>query len=70
MPFVHLERALWELRDRDGQHILFDLGVLGLLPDLRIQVSQLYVGRGRAGQAIDSLHGQSVAMPPARSARH
>ncbi|WP_405848547.1 HNH endonuclease [Streptomyces niveus] len=44
-------------------HTLFDLGVLGLLPDLRIQVSQLYVARSRAGQVIDDLHGESVATP-------
>ncbi|MGW7542168.1 phosphorothioated DNA-binding restriction endonuclease [Streptomyces sp. NPDC054770] len=44
-------------------HSLFDLGVLGLLPDLRIQVSQLYVARSVAGQAIDALHGQLVATP-------
>lgn len=42
-------------------HTLFDLGVLGLLPDLRIQVSQLYVARSRAGRAVDDLHGQPVA---------
>lgn len=44
-------------------HTLFDLGVLGLLPDLRIQVSQLYVARSTAGQAVDALHGQPVATP-------
>ncbi len=47
-------------------HTLFDLGVLGLLPDLpdlRIQVSQLYVARSPAGQAIDALHGLPVAIP-------
>ncbi|MEU3047077.1 phosphorothioated DNA-binding restriction endonuclease [Streptomyces sp. NPDC006984] len=44
-------------------HALFDIGVLGLLPDLRIQVSQLYVARGPAGRAIDGLHGQPVAVP-------
>ena len=44
-------------------HTLFDLGVLGLLPDLRIQVSQLYVARSMAGQAIDALQGQPVATP-------
>jgi len=44
-------------------HTLFDLGVLGLLPDLRIQVSQLYVARSAAGQTIDALHGQPVAKP-------
>ncbi|WP_234425807.1 phosphorothioated DNA-binding restriction endonuclease [Streptomyces kebangsaanensis] len=44
-------------------HTLFDLGVLGLLPDLRIQVSQLYVARSAAGQTIDALHGKPVATP-------
>ncbi|WP_438491818.1 phosphorothioated DNA-binding restriction endonuclease [Streptomyces asiaticus] len=47
-------------------HALFDLGALGLLSDLRIlriQVSQLYVARSVAGQAIDALHGQPVATP-------
>ncbi|MFF5424513.1 MULTISPECIES: phosphorothioated DNA-binding restriction endonuclease [unclassified Streptomyces] len=44
-------------------HTLFDLGVLGLLPDLRIQVSELYVARGPAGQAVDGLHGQPIARP-------
>lgn len=50
-------------------HTLFDLGVLGLLPDLRIQVSRLYVARSAAGQAVDALHGQPVAKPrPGRPA--
>ncbi|WP_347106115.1 phosphorothioated DNA-binding restriction endonuclease [Streptomyces sp. CB03238] len=44
-------------------HTLFDLGVLGLLPDLRIQVSQLYVARSRSGRAIDALHGQPTSPP-------
>ncbi|MET4924821.1 HNH endonuclease [Streptomyces sp. PSRA5] len=44
-------------------HTLFDLGVLGLLPDLRIQVSPLYVARSRAGRVVDALHGESVATP-------
>ncbi|WP_327268650.1 HNH endonuclease [Streptomyces sp. NBC_01218] len=44
-------------------HALFDIGVLGLLPDLRIQVSPLYVARTRAGHAVDALHGQWVAEP-------
>ncbi|MCY0940866.1 HNH endonuclease [Streptomyces sp. H34-S5] len=44
-------------------HTLFDLGVLGLLPDLRIQVSQLYVARSQSGQTIDALHGRPVATP-------
>jgi putative restriction endonuclease len=44
-------------------HALFDLGALGLLPDLRIQVSRLYVARGGAGRAVDELHGRPVAAP-------
>lgn len=44
-------------------HALFDLGALGLLPDLRIQVSELYVARGAAGRAVDELHGRPVAAP-------
>ncbi|MCQ6555408.1 HNH endonuclease [Streptomyces sp. C10-9-1] len=44
-------------------HALFDIGVLGLLPDLHIQVSELYVARGPAGRAVDGLHGQPVAAP-------
>ncbi|MER6076976.1 phosphorothioated DNA-binding restriction endonuclease [Streptomyces sp. NPDC001833] len=61
---VHNGLALCSLH-----HTLFDLGVLGLLPELRIQVSQLYVARSTAGQAIDTLHGRPVAMPrPGRPA--
>ncbi|MFE5210578.1 phosphorothioated DNA-binding restriction endonuclease [Streptomyces sp. NPDC056600] len=44
-------------------HTLFDVGVLGILPDLRIQVSPLYVARSAAGRATDMLHGQPVALP-------
>jgi putative restriction endonuclease len=44
-------------------HTLFDVGVLGLLPDLRIQVSPLYVARSTAGRATDLLDGQPVALP-------
>ncbi|MGV9608887.1 phosphorothioated DNA-binding restriction endonuclease [Streptomyces sp. NPDC003631] len=44
-------------------HTLFDLGALGLGPDLRIQVSRWYVARSTAGQAVDALHGQGVATP-------
>jgi putative restriction endonuclease len=50
-------------------HTLFDLGVLGLGPDLRIQVSRRYVARSTAGQTIDALHGKRVATPrPGHSA--
>jgi putative restriction endonuclease len=44
-------------------HTLFDLGVLGLLPGLRIQVSELYSARGPAGGAVHALHGQQVTPP-------
>ncbi|MGP3949591.1 phosphorothioated DNA-binding restriction endonuclease [Streptomyces sp. 7N604] len=44
-------------------HRLFDLGVLGLLPELRIQVSEMFVARSPAGRAIDALHGQPIASP-------
>lgn len=44
-------------------HTLFDLGVLGLLPDLRIQVSPLYVARSAAGQSLHTLHGRTVTAP-------
>ncbi|MYW69285.1 restriction endonuclease [Streptomyces sp. SID8379] len=61
---VHNGLALCSLH-----HTLFDLGVLGLLPDLRIQVSQLYVARSPAGQAVDALHGLPLATPrPGRPA--
>ncbi|WP_308376245.1 phosphorothioated DNA-binding restriction endonuclease [Streptomyces sp. ISL-99] len=50
-------------------HTLFDLGVIGLMPDLRIQVSQMYVTRSQAGQTIDALHGQPLSTPrPGRPA--
>lgn len=55
---VHNGLALCSLH-----HVLFDLGVIGLLPDLRIQVSELYVARNRAGRALDDLHGQPLATP-------
>ncbi|MGW1373619.1 phosphorothioated DNA-binding restriction endonuclease [Streptomyces sp. NPDC002446] len=44
-------------------HTLFDLGVLGLTAGLRIQVSQRYVARSPAGQAIDALHDRPLATP-------
>jgi len=50
-------------------HTLFDLGVLGLMPDLHIQVSQMYVARSQAAKAIDALHGEQLALPrPGRPA--
>ncbi len=44
-------------------HTLFDLGVLGLRPDLRIQVSPLYVARNAAGRAVDDLDGRLISTP-------
>ncbi|MET8011183.1 phosphorothioated DNA-binding restriction endonuclease [Streptomyces sp. NPDC005271] len=55
---VHNGLALCSLH-----HTLFDLGVLGLLPGLRIQVSPLYVTRSAAGKAVYALHGEPVATP-------
>jgi putative restriction endonuclease len=44
-------------------HALFDLGVLGLTPDLHIRVSSLYVARNEAGRAVDRLAGQALLAP-------
>lgn len=45
-------------------HALFDLGVLGLTADLRIQVSSLYVTRSAAGRrAVADLSGQVLLAP-------
>jgi putative restriction endonuclease len=41
-------------------HALFDCGVLGLSPDLRVTVSPLYVATSQAGRAIDTLAGQPL----------
>jgi putative restriction endonuclease len=41
-------------------HALFDCGVLGLGPDLRVTVSPLYVAASQAGRAIDTLAGQPL----------
>ena len=41
-------------------HALFDCGVLGLSPDLRITVSPLYIATSQAGRAIDALAGQPL----------
>lgn len=50
-------------------HTLFDLGVLGLTPDLHVRVSQLYVTRSEAGRAVDALHDRPLATPrPGRPA--
>jgi putative restriction endonuclease len=44
-------------------HALFDCGVLGLTPDLRITVSPLYIATSEARRAIDALVGRSLLRP-------
>lgn len=44
-------------------HTLFDLGALGLTPDRRIRVSELYTARGEAGRAVHLLHDRPLAAP-------
>lgn len=44
-------------------HVLFDLGVLGLTVDLRIQVSPLYVARSASGCQVDALADRPLARP-------
>jgi putative restriction endonuclease len=47
---------------------LFDLGVLGITEDRLILVSELYVARSPAGQAVDALAGKPLLAPrPRRS---
>jgi putative restriction endonuclease len=41
-------------------HALFDCGVLGLSPGLRVTVSPLYVATSQAGRAIDALADQPL----------
>jgi putative restriction endonuclease len=41
-------------------HALFDCGVLGLSPDLRVTVSPLYAATSQAGRAIDALADQPL----------
>ncbi|MBO0837616.1 MAG: HNH endonuclease, partial [Actinobacteria bacterium] len=41
-------------------HALFDCGVLGLSPGLRVTVSPLYVATSQSGRAIDALAGQPL----------
>ncbi len=41
-------------------HALFDCGVLGLSPDLRVTVSPLYIATSAAGRAVDALAGQPL----------
>jgi putative restriction endonuclease len=47
-------------------HALFDLGVVGIIEDLRIRVSGLYVARNEAGRAVDELAGQLLLIPRPR----
>jgi len=44
-------------------HALFDLGVLGLTPERRIRVSDLYVVRSEAGRGIGLLAGTALIAP-------
>ncbi len=44
-------------------HTLFDLGVLGLTGDHRIRVSDLYIARSPAGQAVHALAGRHLTPP-------
>ena len=44
-------------------HALFDLGVLGLTPERRIRVSDLYVARSEAGRGIGLLAGTALIAP-------
>jgi len=45
-------------------HKLFDLGVLGLDPKLRVQVSAAFSARTPAGRAVYDLHGQGLSPRP------
>jgi putative restriction endonuclease len=45
-------------------HKLFDLGVLGLTIDLRIQVSTTFTARTHAGRAVYELHGRELEPRP------
>ena len=47
-------------------HALFDLGVLGITEDRLILVSELYVAKSPAGQAVDALAGEPLLAPPPR----
>jgi putative restriction endonuclease len=47
-------------------HALFDLGVLSITEDRRIRVSNLYVARNEAGQAVDALAGKPLLIPRLR----
>lgn len=41
-------------------HALFDCGVLGLSPDLRVTASPLYIATSEAGRAVDALAGRPL----------
>jgi putative restriction endonuclease len=45
-------------------HKLFDLGVMGLDDQLRLQVSKAYTARTRAGRAQYDLHGRKLDPRP------
>ena len=45
-------------------HKLFDLGVMGLDGQLRVQVSKAYTARTRAGRAQYDLHGRTLDPRP------
>jgi putative restriction endonuclease len=44
-------------------HTLLDLGVLGLTPDRRLKVSELYIAQAPAGRAVYDLAGRPLASP-------
>ncbi|ORT47041.1 phosphorothioated DNA-binding restriction endonuclease [Frankia sp. KB5] len=44
-------------------HTLLDLGVLGLTPDRRLKVSELYIAQAPAGRAVYDLSGRPLASP-------
>ena len=45
-------------------HKLFDMGVLGLDPDLRVQVSAVFSARTTAGRTVYELHGRPLNPRP------
>jgi putative restriction endonuclease len=54
-------------------HKLFDLGALGLSPNLHVQVSGMFTARTPAGRAVYQLHGRPLSPRPGTttpSARH
>jgi putative restriction endonuclease len=77
---VQAAHVRWHSQDGPGEvanalalcalhHVLLDLGVLGLIADLRVRVSELSVARGDAGRAVDALAGQWLLEPrPGRPA--